>query len=157
MTVVKYSFTLVNNEGANPLDIVFGESQDTDVPIYADWDLSSGNIRLVKKQDALTQSALKMAFTEKQATGYGTHIYDFVGENDVALRKMSLFMDLSLGMMALKSFGDSEIIRQNLQPADLIATLSQLKVTEDEDDPTTSKITLAIRTDADEEINIGVL
>ena len=155
----KKLFQLVNNEMQLPLDIRFGDSDTTsDIYNYTDWDLDgNGAIRTIMNQEATTQSALKCVFTEKQDNGYGTNIYDFIGEKDVGVRRSSLFMDITMAMLTLKMLIDEEVIRQNLGPEDMIATMGKLIVTEDPDDPSTSKIKMSLITNADAEVTVGVV
>ena len=156
-TQIKYIFQLVNDFNQMPLDVSFGDSQDTDYR-YTDWDLDgNGNIRLISKQEAMVQSTLKAIFTEKQQSGYGTGIYDLVGEKDIIVRRTSLLMDLSMAVIAAKSFNDAQAVVQNLSADDLIASISKFIVMEDPTDVSKSIVKLTLLTNANTEITVGVL
>ena len=159
MATPKKIFQLVNRHGQEPLDIVFGDSNSSDNTWnYCDWDLNgNGHIRTITKEEATAQTALKAVFTEKQKSGYGTFIFDFIGEKDVMVRRTGLFMDITMCMLVLKMFNDEQAIKQDLSADDLLATVSQLVVTEDPTDPTTSKIQMKLLTNSGVETAIGVL
>lgn len=155
--IPKKSFQLVNTEGQAALDIQLGDSYNGSYR-YTDLDLDgNGGIRMIKEQEATVQSTLKCIFTEKQNSGYGSNIYSFIGEKDVGARRMSLFMDVTMAILALKTFIDNEAARQNLSAEDLISTMGKLVVTEDENDPTMSKVQLTLITNAGTEVAIGVI
>lgn len=157
MATPKNIFQLVNVEGQNPLDIRFGDST-SEQSNYCDWDLDgNGNIRTITQQDATVQSALKNVFTEKQDNGYGTNIYELIGEKDVMVRRISLLMDITMSMLAMKNFLDSQALAQDLSPDDLLATMSQFEVKEDDTDPSISRVRMRLQTNAGTEVAIGVL
>ena len=158
MAITKKIFQLVNKEGQKPLDIQLGEPQNQDEYFYLDWDLDgNGNVRTISKQEAQVQSTLKCLFTEKQENGYGTNIYDLIGEKDVIARRMSIFMDITMAILALKSFIDSQASKQNLNPEDIISTIGKLIVSEDANKPSISTCSLTIITNDQTNIPIGVL
>ena len=103
-----YQLVTVQDVGEVPTDVVFGDSTDQNNPVYSDWDLDgNGHIRKIKEQDAMLQTTLKCLFTEKQPSGYGSGIYDFIGVKDVSARRLSLFMDLTFAIMKLKGILNS--------------------------------------------------
>lgn len=157
--VIKKGFQLTNYEGQNPLDIVFGDSNPgSDQFYFTDLDLDgNGNIRLISGKEQILQSALKCVFTEKQDNGYGTNIYDLIGEKDVVVRRGSLLMDITMSMLALKSFNDAQALPQNLNSEDLLATISRMVVSEDPNDPTQSKVSLTLQTTDGANLELGVL
>jgi len=157
--IPKKYFQLVNDTGQNPLDIVFGDSNPTtDVWAYCDWDLGgNGNIRVISRQDAVVQNTLKNVFTEKQPTGYGTNIYSLIGEKDVVVRRASLFMDITMAIVAQKLFSDAQAASQNLSPDDLITTVSKLVVVENPDDPSRSIVQMSLVTNSSTTIDVNVL
>jgi len=155
---MKNSFQLVNQENQSPLDIRFGDSNSsTDTWNYTDWDIDgNGNLKMITNDEQRVQSALKCIFTERQSNGYGSKIYSLIGEKDIIVRRMSLFMDLTMAIMSLKLFNDEQKDIQNFEDEDLIETMTKLIVTEDSTDPTTSKIQLALKSSSTI-TNIGVL
>jgi len=159
MAASKFIFQLVNEENQNPLDIRFGDSNSsTNDWRYCDWDLDgNGSIKKITKQEATVQSALKCVFTEKQTSGYGTNVYLVIGEKDVVVRRMSLFMDITMAMMAMKSFLDAQAEAQELSADDLLATMNQLSVVDDSDDRTTSRVRMSLLTNSGVETSIGVI
>ena len=158
MAIIKTTFQLVNFENQVPLDIRLGEGSNPDDYLYVDWSLDgNGNIRMISKQDAQVQSTLKCLFTEKQPNGYGTSIYTLIGEKDIVVRRISLFMDITVAMIVLKSFIDAQAVKQNLNPEDLISTLGRLVVTEDAVNPSISKCSLTLITQDQTSVPIGVL
>lgn len=158
-TQPKKSFQLVNWVGQKPLDIVFGESNPADDRWYfCDWDTDgNGNIRTIKQQEYVVQSSLKCIFTEKQQNGYGTNIFDLVGEKDISVKRVSLLIDITMAMMAMKLFADAQASRQELTDEDLIAAMTKFVVTEDENDPSISKVKMSLATVSGAQTEIGVL
>jgi hypothetical protein len=157
MATLKYIFQLVNNEKQNPLDIQFGDSAENNWR-YCDIDLDgNGAFRKLSKQEATVQSALKCVFTEKQDSGYGTNIYNLVGEKDVIVRRVSLFMDITMSIMAMKGFLDAQAVAQDLSADDLIAAISKLAVVDDSTNPVISRVQMSLQTNSGVETSIGVL
>ena len=156
--VKKSYFMLVNNVGDHVSEVVFGNARSEDELIYGDWDLDgNGFLRAISNQDALIQTTLKCLLTEKQASGYGSHIYDFIGEKDIGVRRLSLYMDISMALMTLKNFIDSEVNRQNLNPDEVISSVSNLVVTEDETDISTTRVQLKLLPASGIELPVTVL
>jgi len=158
MTETKYSFQLTNTEGQNALDLTLGDSTEKNWN-YTDLDLENGSIRLVSGQDAMVQSVLKAIFTERINGSYGSGIYSLLGLKDILVRRMSLFMDISMCILNLKISLDEQAQTQALSGEDLIATVGKLVVTEDPEQPTVSKIQMSlINNDTkNNTLNIGVL
>lgn len=159
MATSKLIFQLVNDIGQNPLNTSFGDSQDSQgVWLYGDWDLDgNGNIRSITQQEAMVQSTLKCLFTEKQDNGYGTNIYDIIGEKDIIVKRTSLLMDITMGVIALKSFNDAQAAAQDINPEDLIATITKMVIKEDPADTSKSIVTLALQSNAGTNVTVGVL
>ena len=156
-TEIKYIFQLVNVVGQFVLDASFGDSSENDYR-YMDWDLTvQGDIRKISKQDAMVQSALKCVFSEKQLNGYGSNLYDLIGEKDIIVRRTGMLMDLSMSIIAAKSFNDSQAVVQNLSPDDLIASISKFLVMEDPDDVSKSIVKMTLLTNSNVPITVGVL
>lgn len=155
----KKYFQLVNFAGQKPLDIVFGESNsDQDQWYYCDWDLDgNGGIRTIRKEDAIAQTTLKCVFTEKQNNGYGTNIFDMIGQKDVLVSKTSLFIDISMAVMAMKLFADAQAEKQDIPDEDLVRTVSKLVVTEDETHPTWITISMALVTNSGANVRVNVI
>jgi hypothetical protein len=157
MATPKNIFQLVNIEGQNALDIRFGDSTNEQIN-YCDWSLDgNGHIRTIRQQNAMLQTALKNIFTEKQDNGYGTNIYELIGEKDIVVRRVSLAMDVTMAMLAQKGFLDAQAVTQELSADDLLATMTQLSVSEDDDDPSVSRMSIRLQTNAGQEVAIGVL
>jgi len=159
MTETKYSFQLTNTEGQNALDLTLGDSTEKNWN-YTDLDLENGSIRLVSGQEAMVQSVLKAIFTERTNGSYGSNIYNLVGfKSDIVVRRMSLFLDLSMCILNLKISLDEQAQTQNLSGEDLIATVGKLVVTEDPENPTVSKIQMSLINNdtVNNTLNIGVL
>jgi len=157
MATTKNIFLLVNTEGGNALQTQFGDSSSTNYR-YCDWDLDShGNIKLISKQEATVQSTLKNIFTEKQNSGYGTNIYSMIGEKDIVVKRTSLLMDLSMAIIAQKSFNDSQAVVQDLQPEDLISSIGKFVVMEDPKNVSSSIVKLTLITNASTQVTVGVL
>lgn len=157
--IPKKYYQLVNETGQQPLEIVFGDSNSQeDDWRYCDWDLTgNGHICTISNQDAMVQTTLKNVFTEKQPNGLGTNIYDLVGEKDVVVKKASLFMDLTLATVTQKLKADEQASIQNLANQDLIATMSRLSVKEDSEQSGQVIIEMRLLTNADEQVDIGVI
>jgi hypothetical protein len=154
----KAYYMLVNNEGDNLSDVIFGDASEEDVYFYTDWDLDgNGFIRTLNNEDAMIQTTLKCLFTEKQDNGYGSHLYDFVGEKDIGVRRLCVFMDLSMALMTLKSLIDAEAIRQNLNSSEIIASVRNLVVTEDAADISVVRIQLKLLPASGIEVPVTVL
>jgi hypothetical protein len=159
METPKKYFQLVNYENQNVLDIVFGESNSsTDEWYYCDWDLDgNGNLRTISRQDAMVQSTLKGIFTERQDSGYGTNIFDLIGEKDIMVKRSSLLMDLTISILAMKSFSDVEAERQNLSEYDRILTVSSLSVNEEDGSPDVTRIKLSLVNMNEDTVPINVV
>lgn len=155
----KKSFMLVNRENQNPLDCVFGDSNSSsDTWNYADWDLDgNGDLRTVTGKELQVQQTLKCVFTERQGNGYGSNIYNLIGEKDVTVRRMGLFMDITMSLINMKLLQDEQKEAQNLSDNDLISTMGKLIVTEDPTNPSISKIQMSIITNNETVVDIGVL
>lgn len=155
----KKYFQLVNYEGQSSLDIIFGESNSsTDEWYFCDWDLDgNGNIKTIKKQEAMIQNTLKCVFTEKQANGYGTNIFDLIGQKDVMAKRISLMMDITMAIMSMKYFAKEQELAQNLSNDDIISTVPEFSVSEEEDNQSNIKIKMQIQTQSDETIPVSVL
>ena len=153
-----YQLVTVQDVGEEPTSVVFGDSTDSDNPVYADWDADgNGQLRKIKEQDAMLQTTLKCIFTERQANGYGTGIYDFIGVKDLSARRLSLFMDLTFGIMKLKGILDSISVSQNLAQSDRILSVQRLSVVEDETDPTRLNASLVLKHNDGTTTSVGVL
>jgi len=153
-----YQLVTVQDVGEEPTEVVFGDSLDNNNPVYADWDADgNGHLRKIQEQDAMLQTTIKMIFTEKQASGYGTHIYDFIGVKDLSARRLSLFMDLTFGIMKLKNIIDAIAVSQNLAQSDRILTVQRLSVVEDEADPTRLNASLVLKNNDGTTTSVGVL
>jgi len=159
MATSKLIFQLVNYEKQNPLDIQFGDGDPEQGDWrYCDWDLDgNGALKTITKQEAVVQGSLKCIFTEKQDNGYGTTVYDLIGEKDVIVRRVGLFLDITMGIMAMKSFIDAQAVAQNLSPDDMIATMSKLTVVDDDTNPSISRVQMALKSNSDVQTTIGVL
>jgi len=159
MASPKKYFQLVNYEGQNPLEILFGDSTSNPEDWrYCDWDLDgNGKLKVIRDQDAVVQTTLKNVFTEKQPNGLGTNIYSLIGEKDILVRRGSLFMDISMAILAKKLLIDEQAEKQNLEGNDLINTMGKLVVTEDPSDPTKSKVQMSIRTQSTTDVPISVV
>ena len=161
MATSKLIFQLVNQPNQSPLDIKFGDSTDTLDESgwrFCDWDLDShGRLRTITKQEAMVQSALKCVFTERQPSGYGMDIYGMIGEKDVTVRRMSLFMDITMAMIAMKGILDAQALTQGLSSDDLLATVSQLSVIDDSTDPSTTRIKMSLVSNSGATTTIGVV
>ena len=157
--VSKKYFQLVNEEGQEPLEIAFGDSNSQiDDWRYCDWDINGqGYFRTISNEDATGQNTLKNVFTEKQPNGLGTNIYDLVGEKDIVVKRSSLFMDITMAMVTQKLKADAQAVAQNLSGSDLINTVSKLSVTDDATNPSQVNISMRLITQADEQVEIGVI
>ena len=151
-------YQLVNEAGQSPLDVIFGDYETQGEYHFCDWDVNgNGYIRRIHKQEGIVQTTLKIIFTERQRSGYGSNIYSFVGEKEVGARRMSIFMDITLAIMTLKSFIDREAFRQNISADDLIATVGKLVVSENEIDPSSTKINMTLVSGSDELTAVDIL
>ena len=159
MSTPKKVLQLVNYEGQQPLDIRFGDSSPTDDDWrYCDIDLTgNGNFRTISAQEAMVQTSLKNIFTEKQASGYGTNIYELIGEMDVVVRRIGLVMDITMSMIAMKGFLDAQFSNQELSADDLLATVSQLSVVDDSENPSTTRVKMSLLSNSGVTTPIGVL
>ena len=160
MATPKLIFKLVNDgDTQGALDIRFGDSNSSSNDWrYVDWALTgNGDIQTISGQDTTVQSALKCVFTEKQPSGYGTGLYDMIGEKDVVVRRLSLFMDITMAIMAMKSFLDAQAVAQDLSSDDLLATMSRLSVVDDSDNPSTVRVQMSLMTNSGVQTSIGVL
>jgi hypothetical protein len=160
MATPKKIFLLVNDTGEkSALDITFGDSNPSNNEWnFADWDLDGGgNIRLIQQQDSTVQSILKCVFTEKQDNGYGSGLSNMIGEKDIIVRRTSLLFDLTMGVIALKSFNDAQAVAQDLSDDDLISSISKFEVKEAEDNPSKSIVSLTILTNSGNKVAVGVL
>ena len=156
--VPKKIFQLVNLQGDLVADTIFGDSQDSDNPIYADWDLDgNGNIKMISKEDAMLQTALKCVFTERQTNGYGSGVYDFIGVKDSGVRRLSIFMDVTFAILSLKGFMNAVSVSQNLSDYDKIVTMKSLKVLDSDDDPTMLKVSFTLESAEGSLVNVGVI
>ena len=70
---------------------------------------------------------------------------------------VSLLIDITMALLAVKGFLDAQAVAQDLTAADLITSISKFSVTEDEADPSISRVQLSILTNAGAEVAIGVL
>lgn len=144
--------------GEEPTEVVFGDTTDSNNPLYSDWDLDgNGRIRTVSREDCRLQSLLKAVFTERQQSGYGSNIYDFIGFKDIAARRLSIFMDLNFVVMHLRKVYESISTAQNLSDVDKIRSLKSLSVSEDENDPTQVNVNLTIEGSDGTLTDVGVL
>lgn len=158
-TQLKKTLKMVNYPNQPTLDIQFGDSQASqDKWYFVDWDLdSNGNLAMLTQQEAVVQSVLKCVFTEKQPSGYGTNLANLIGEKDVGVKRVSLMMDITMAIMAMKLFADAQASKQMLGPDDLIATMTKFAVTEDENDPSVSKVTMTLASNSGQQTQIAVL
>lgn len=154
----KKYFQLVNYEGQNALDIIFGDSNSsTDEWYYCDWDLDgNGLLRTVQEQDAVVQGSLKNIFTEKQLNGLGTNVFSLIGEKDIMVKRMAVIIDLTMSMLAWQALAEAQRERQDLSPSDLLSTMTKFSVKEDESNPSVVRINMALKMVSDEEIPITV-
>jgi len=73
------------------------------------------------------------------------------------VKRVSLLMDITMGIMAMKVFADAQAIRQDLSPDDLIATMSQFQVTEDGNNPSMVRIKMRLVNNSGVSTPVGVL
>jgi hypothetical protein len=111
---------------------------------------------MISGDESRVQSALKCIFTERRGNGYGSNIYNLIGEKDIIVRRLCLFLDLSIAMMTIKLFNDEQKDAQSLDDDDLFSTMAKLVVTEDSTNPTISKIQMSLKS-GNTTTNIGVL
>lgn len=153
-----YQLVTETGVGEEPTEVVFGDSTDPNEPLYSDWDLDgNGSIRHIDREDARLQSILKCIFTERQESGYGSNIYDFIGVKDIGARRLSIFMDINFAVMGLKRIYDSITTAQNLSDVDKIKTLRSISVSEDENNPTQVNVSLTIEGSDGNLTDVGVL
>ena len=158
MAATKKTFLIVNNTGDNVSDVILGDSLDSEEPNFVDLDLDgNGNIRMIEKEEAIIQTVLKCLFTEVQDNGYGSNIYDFIGEKELSAKKVALFMGLMMSIVNLKGFMDTEIVRQSLTKNDLIASIKKMVIQEDPNDISTVHVNMSILTNSSSEIGVEVL
>ena len=154
---VKHSYLLVNQPGDIVPNVRYGQSS-VDNMVYLDWDLDGdGFVRKTDGDNTKSQATLKNIFTEKQESGYGSHIYDYIGIKDLGARRLSLFMDLSMAMLIYKANLNSEAARQNLSSDDLLSTITSLSVTEDETDIRAMRIKLMLQSASGAQLPLTVL
>jgi hypothetical protein len=156
---MKKLFKLINDsDNQAALDIRFGDSNSsTKTWNYVDIALDgNGALQLIDSDESRVQSVLKCLFTERTGS-YGSNIYGLIGTKDVVIRRMGLFLDLTMAILSLKLSIDEQKEVQELEDEDLIGSMTKLICTEDPSNPTISKIQMSLQPVSGNAVNVGVL